>query len=84
MIEPTVNINGSSAEDLINPRLEAVSHLLDAIEALRKVKPHGRDYLNDTRRCLADRDEHVARIAALKILREQLFTEALNIKGQIS
>ena len=42
MIRPTLNINGSSAFDLIDPRRAAMDHLMDAIEALKQVTPHGR------------------------------------------
>ena len=39
MITPQLNINGSSAADLIEPRLKALDHLIDAMEALRQVMP---------------------------------------------
>ena len=47
MIRPTININGSSIDDLIAPRVDAVLYLKSAIEALRQVTPNGRDYPGD-------------------------------------
>jgi hypothetical protein len=84
MITPTINLNGSSAANLINPRLTAMDHLMDAIEALKQVTPNGRDYLGDTDRCSADRDEHYARLAKLRALREELMSEVVYIKEQVA
>jgi hypothetical protein len=82
MIRPTLNINGTDAFDLINPRREAMDHLMDAIEALKQVTPNGRDYLCQRDRLTADRNTHFDRLAALHTLREELLDEALHIKQQ--
>jgi hypothetical protein len=84
LISPTLNINGSSAEDLIAPRREALDHLMDAIEALRKVAPNGRDYpYPDGFDALTrDRDIHFTRLESLKSLREEIFAEALAIQSR--
>jgi hypothetical protein len=82
MIRPTLNINGSSAFDLVQPRRDARDALLEAIEALMQVKPHGRDYMGDTARCVEDIDTHFDRLAALHTLREELLDEALHIGNQ--
>jgi hypothetical protein len=82
MIRPTLNISGSSAADLIDPRREAMDHLMDAIEALKLVTPNGRDYICDRNRLIADRDTHFDRIAALYTLRNELLDEALHIQQQ--
>ena len=82
MIRPTLNPNGSSAADLIDPRRNAMDHLMDAIEALKQVTPNGRDYPGDTLACVADRNIHFDRLAALHTLREQLLDEALHIQRQ--
>ena len=81
MIRPTLNINGSSAFDLIDPRRTAMDHLLEAIDALKQVTPNGRDY-PDTMACVADREIHFDRLAALHTLREELLDEALYIQKQ--
>jgi hypothetical protein len=82
MIRPTLNISGSSAADLIQPRRDAMDHLMDAIEALKQVTPNGRDYICDRERLIADRDTHFDRIAALHTLRNELLDEALHIQQQ--
>ena len=82
MITPMLNINGSSADDLINPRLAAMDHLMDAIEALSQAVPNGRDYPGNATACLADREEHYDRIKAIKVLREAIYAEAIAIKEQ--
>lgn len=84
MITPTINFNGNSVSTLINPRLTAMDHLMDAIEALKQATPNGRDYLGDTDRCSADRDEHYARLAKLRALREELMSEVVYIKEQVA
>ena len=83
MITPQININGSSADDLINPRLQAMDHLMDAIEALSQAVPNGRDYPGNTIACLADREEHYDRIKAIKAIREAIYAEAIAIKSQV-
>ena len=82
MITPTINLNGSSAANLINPRLTAMDHLMDAIEALKQVTPNGRDYLNKDA-CHADRAIHYSRMEVLRALREELMREAVYIKEQV-
>ena len=82
MIRPVLNINGTSAFDLIDQRRNAMDHLLNAIEALKQVTPNGRDYPGDTLACVADRDTHFDRLAALHTLREELLDEALHVQRQ--
>ena len=82
MIRPTLSINGTDASDLIDPRRDAMDHLMDAIEALKQVTPNGRDYICDRERLIADRDTHFDRIAALHTLRNELLDEALHIQQQ--
>ena len=82
MIRPTLNINGSSAFDLIDPRRTAMDHLMDAIDALKQATPNGRDYLGDNDRLTADRTTHFDRLAALHTLREELVDEALHVQRQ--
>ena len=82
MISPILNINGTSADDLIAPRREAMDHLMNAIEALRQITPNGRDYPGDYDRCTADRETHFIRLEAIRALREAIYAEAIAIKGQ--
>jgi hypothetical protein len=87
MISPTLNVNGTSAADLIDPRRAAFDHLTKAIDSLRQVTPNGRDYPGDADRCDADRREHFDRILTLNSLREQIYAEAVAInrsKGDVA
>jgi hypothetical protein len=82
MIRPTLNINGTSAFDLIDPRRTAMDLINDVIDALKQVTPNGRDYPSDTLACVADREIHFDRLAALHTLREELLDEALHVQRQ--
>jgi hypothetical protein len=81
MITPTLNINGSSASDLIDPRLKAISSLKLAIEDLLKVTPNGRDYPN-TEWCNVDRTLHYDRIQTIHDIWNEIYQEAIAIKKQ--
>ena len=82
MILPTLNSNGSSAHDLIQPRREAYDLLQAAIKALQRVTPNGRDYVHNDQ-CVADRDAHYTRLKAIHTIAAELVAEAVNIKEQI-
>jgi hypothetical protein len=82
MITPKLNINGSSAHDLIEPRLRAFKLLDDAVDALQDATPNGRDYPGNQVACIADREEHYDRIKMLRKLIDTLLHEALAIKEQ--
>ena len=82
MIRPTLNINGSSAFDLVQPRRDAMALIDEVIEALKQVTPNGRDYLCQRDRLTADRNTHFDRLAALRVLREELLEEALHVQQQ--
>jgi len=83
MIRPIVNINGSSADDLIQPRIAAYDALRDAIKSLQQVTPNGRDYPGDSDRCVADREAHYARLKKLSVIAAEIIAEAVAIKEQI-
>lgn len=83
MISPTLNINGSSADDLIEPRIAAYDALQAAIKALQQVTPNGRDYPGDNDACVADRQAHYDRLAALQAIATEIVAEAVLIKEQI-
>jgi len=82
MIRPILNINGSSAFDLIDQRRNAMDALLEAIDALKQLTPNARDYPGQYDRCINDRETHFERLAALHTLREELLDEALHIQQQ--
>jgi len=82
MITPTLNLNGSSADDLIVPRLEAVNLIADAMGMLRKVTPHGRDYPANPQKCVEDREEHLLILQALQDIKDTIHADALAIHRQ--
>jgi hypothetical protein len=84
MITPTININGSSIDDLIQPRIDARKALHAAIDALLRATPNGRDYpgTGGVERCVADRELHYARIKALSAISDELLDEGVSIKTQ--
>ena len=82
MVTPTVNLNGSSADDLIQPRIAAYDALQAALKALQQATPNGRDYPGDNDRCLADRETHFARLRALHTIASDVMIEAAAIKAQ--
>ena len=80
MIRPTLNLNGSSAFDLIDPRRTAMGLIDEVIDALKQATPNGRDYPGDSDRCVVDRETHFARLEAIKALSEAIYAEALAIQ----
>jgi hypothetical protein len=82
MITPTLNHNGSSASDLIDPRIAAYDALQDAIKALQQVTPHGRDYPGDIDRCTIDRNAHYDRLNTLHVMAAEIVAEAVAIREQ--
>jgi hypothetical protein len=83
MLRPTLNINGTSADDLIEPRRDAYDALQAAIKALQQVTPNGRDYPGDNDQCVADRQTHYTRLAAITAIATEIVAEAVLIKEQI-
>lgn len=82
LITPQLNINGSSANDLIAPRMKAVTAIDDVIKFLQQATPNGRDYPGNNIACVADRELHYDRISKLRDLQAVLLDEALRIKDQ--
>jgi hypothetical protein len=82
LIRPVLNINGGSVDDLVAPRLRAMDHLMDAIEALKQAAPNGRDYPGEYDRCAEDRAAHYARLSAINAIRDAIYAEAIHIKAQ--
>ena len=80
LINPTLNLNGSDPAYLVNQRRQAMDCLNDAIEALARAAPHGRDYPGDYDRCITDRETHFIRIQAIKAISEAIYAEAIAIQ----
>jgi hypothetical protein len=82
MITPKLNINGSSAQDLIEPRQRAWKQIDDLVDTLQQITPNGRDYPDGVMDCITDIDEHYDRLSMLRALQAELLHEALAIKEQ--
>jgi len=84
VITPQININGSSKDDLLMPRLKALDLINDAIEALKQATPNGRDYPGNAVACTADREAHYDRLKAMRKLYDEIMAEAVYINSQTS
>lgn len=82
MIRPTLNINGTGAEELIQTRRNVIEALDAAMRALQEMTPNGRDYPGQQDRCRTDRELHYSRFAQLDAMRNQIMDEALEIMRQ--
>lgn len=82
LIRPVINLNGTSADELIAARITACEAITDALEALKLVTPNGRDYPGDNDRCRADREKHYARLAQLTSIKASIYAEAIAINQQ--
>jgi ferritin len=72
---PTVNMNGTSGKELFETNLAAVEKLRDAIDALAKACPNGRDYQTLGREAMKRAvEEHGQRMERLKYVLAELET----------
>lgn len=80
---PTVHLNGTSAEQLMESYLEVRRALVAARDALCKAAPHGRDYYPQGQEAstLAF-DQHYLRVKRLEIVTRELETILLGIQAQ--
>lgn len=81
LIVPIVNNNGTSRQELIDQRNKVFVALGDALQLLREMTPHGRDYQTDTTGTafMAARRQHNRRMKAVEHLRDSLRKEATAI-----
>lgn len=82
MIRPTINLNGTPAQELIDLRREAIAQIDALLATLRQLTPNGRDYPGDAQRCSEDRQTHYDRCRDLGALRDALTREAVAILNQ--
>lgn len=82
MIRPILNINGTSAEELIQTRRNAIEALDAVMKALQEMTPNGRDYHGQQDSCRADRELHYSRFAQLDAMRNRILDEAVEIMRQ--
>lgn len=73
MILPTIHLNGTSPQMLLDGYLDARSAILDACSKLEHVEFNGRDYYPQGPDAFRTaRDEHRARLSALMSVADQL------------
>lgn len=73
MLVPTVHLNGTSAENLIRPLIEARRALRHALQAVDETAPNGRDYYpqGDDAIGVATR-EHLRRLDRIQAVSREL------------
>ena len=73
MMAPTVHLNGTSREELMNQLLEAIHAIHNASDALARACPNGRDYYPQGDRAISEALlEHAARMRSLRQVTDQL------------
>lgn len=80
LMNPQVNNNGTSRQELVNQRISFDCALQIAMERLNEMKPHGRDYIGKDHQYSLDRAVYQERFAILDKLRNENMDEALAIK----
>jgi hypothetical protein len=83
-VAPTINLNGTGADDLIQQLREAIDAVDSAQEALHKATPHGRDYQVGPARYEVARAEHVLRLTKLEEVSTELRVIFANVYQQQS
>jgi hypothetical protein len=80
MMIPTIHLNGSSRERLLQGYCDAANAIRAAMDVLQEHSPHGRDYYPQGDGAFAKAsDEHRARVLALDAVQAELARIALAI-----
>jgi hypothetical protein len=80
LMNPSVNINGTSRDELVNTRIAAMDALMDAMAKMEAFKPHGRDYVGRDHQYSLDRALYAERFSILDKMRNEIMDEALAIQ----
>jgi hypothetical protein len=84
MLIPTVHLNGTSGDDLVDQYGSAVEALREAIDAVCDTGPNARDYyVQGPDAALTAQREHEARVKALKTVRDELAAIMEGVQAQI-
>ena len=76
-MNPIVNLNGSSRHSLIEARKKARIAIMAAMDAMRDMAPHGRDYIGNSNALAHDAAIFSGRMVALRQMEEDILSEAL-------
>jgi len=79
IMTPILSLHGTSADELIQQRIDACAAIRDAMQALSATSPNGRDYIGHPSLYEADRAIYAERFAALDRLHNELMAEAEKI-----
>jgi hypothetical protein len=83
VIVPVVNLNGTSAEKLMEGYREALDALRTAISYMPSIEPHGRDYQTEERTVFSEAaDQHRSRVKALEGVYQDIELIALAVQDQ--
>jgi len=81
---PTVHMNGTAGEDLLDQYAGAVEAMREALDAVCEAGPNARDYyVQGPDAALAAQREHEVRVASLKRVRNDLAAIVEGIQDQI-
>jgi hypothetical protein len=83
VIPPTVNLNGTPGEHLLEQLTEALDALMEAKAALYRAAPHGRDYPRGHDFFVDAQREHIDRLSKLQHLIGDLELLRNNVKEQL-
>lgn len=84
MMIPTIHLNGTTGEVLLDQYTTAASAVQDAIDAICDAGPNARDYyVQRPDAGLAAQREHEARVRALKTVRDALVAIMEGVQEQL-
>lgn len=79
LMKPILNLNGTSAQALVDARIEARAACQGLMKAIAETAPNGRDYIGNLEAYERDLDIYRARFAAIDKLYNALEDEAMLI-----
>ncbi len=83
MTKPTIHLNGSDADSLLEGYMTALTAVQQAIDAVQKTWPHGRDYyISGDAAIHAAMHEHRTRLEKLEAVRGELDALTAHVAAQ--
>ena len=84
LVKPSVHLNGTSAEELLNGYAAAFSALSAARDKLALTAPHGRDYyVQPDDAIAAATEQHVRRMQRLTAVIHEIETLAMHVSDHV-
>jgi hypothetical protein len=85
MVTPTIHMNGTAPDDLLEDAARAASAVSKAIEACQKAGPNARDYYPQGGAAWATaREEHLSRLTRLASVMEEYSVMAEKLADEIA